>query len=535
LTAIKRDLAFANLWLATCNELGVRITLKPVSGNTASIQARATKVTGRSFLDTLAETSSNAANKSVLTSAASKDSSSDTSDHGSEDQTSRQPIAASENGADDAQGISTAGSSIRISTALIVSQQNQDANPSQAASMIGSLASSAHSQPQSKASQPAEKQVTDSTQQAGDQNAAQQLVVSMPAVSLSEVSIGRSMQCEAAAPKDSAELPAFSPVQRSNANSTEQTGSDGADASQSSVPPSVSSATTDLSEAIAAGFIEQSTFAVGCTFSQSMILSKGDGTDTLTDKTSQSKSSGATFSVNPGDTSSTKASPAQESISAAHSVQNGNPLPQHALGDSSSATPLAIKPPEATVTQTVPVSNHTASVSTSQPHAASSATEVPIKAQDSADAAAEQLERTGSAAAAGINSARLIQTMSESEMRVGMHSAEFGDISIRTSVSQQQLTAQISVDHSELGSAISAHLPSLQSKLGSEFGLHASIDVNQLGGSVTGGNGQSSQQNQKMTSQAVPLDSSALDAESTLMPLPFQSVEVDGSRLDIRA
>jgi hypothetical protein len=116
-----------------------------------------------------------------------------------------------------------------------------------------------------------------------------------------------------------------------------------------------------------------------------------------------------------------------------------------------------------------------------------------------------------------------------------MHSAEFGDISIRTSVSQQQLTAQISVDHSELGSAISAHLPSLQSKLGSEFGLHASIDVNQLGGSVTGGNGQSSQQNQKMTSQAVPLDSSALDAESTLMPLPFQSVEVDGSRLDIRA
>jgi hypothetical protein len=343
------------------------------------------------------------------------------------------------------------------------------------------------------------------------------------------------MQCEAAAPKDSAELPAFSPVQRSNANSTEQTGSDGADASQSSVPPSVSSATTDLSEAIAAGFIEQSTFAVGSTFSQSMILSKGDGTDTLTDKTSQSKSSGATFSVNPGDTSSTKASPAQESISAAHSVQNGNPLPQHALGDSSAATPLAIKPPEATVTQTVPVSNHTASVSTSQPHAASSATEVPIKAQDSADAAAEQLERTGSAAAAGINSARLIQTMSESEMRVGMHSAEFGDISIRTSVSQQQLTAQISVDHSELGSAISAHLPSLQSKLGSEFGLHASIDVNQLGGSVTGGNGQSSQQNQKMTSQAVPLDSSALDAESTLMPLPFQSVEVDGSRLDIRA
>ena len=127
-------------------------------------------------------------------------------------------------------------------------------------------------------------------------------------------------------------------------------------------------------------------------------------------------------------------------------------------------------------TQTIPVSNHTAPVSPSLPHTASSTTDGLIKAQDSADAGAEQLERAGSAAAAGISTARLIQSMSESEMRIGMHSAEFGDISIRTSVSQQQLMAQISVDHSELGNAISAHLPSLESKLGSDFGVHASIN-----------------------------------------------------------
>jgi hypothetical protein len=208
-------------------------------------------------------------------------------------------------------------------------------------------------------------------------------------------------------------------------------------------------------------------------------------------------------------------------------------LPQHAPGDSSTATPLAIKPLEASVTQTIPVSNHTAFVSPSQPHAASSTTDVLIKAQDSADAAAEQLEQAGSTAAAGISTARLIQSMSESEMRVGMHSAEFGDISIRTSVSQQQLTAQISVDHSELGTAISAHLPSLQSKLGSEFGLHASIEVNQLGASVTGGNGQSSHQNHKMTSQSVPPDSLALQADGDPIILPRESR--DFSRLDIRA
>ena len=820
----------------------MRIALKPVNGGLASIQVAATKVSGLSFLDTLAQASSSAANRSALTVTALRDSSSDTPDHGSEDQTSRLPVAASENEAVDAQEISTVGSMIRKSATVIAGEQNQNADPSRATLTIGGLASSAHSQPQSKASQPAEKQETDSSQQAS-QGVAQQPVVSMPAVSLSEVSFGRLMQFKAASPTASAELPTFPTAMRSNANSIAQAGSDGADASQSQVapsaspavtlsevsfgrslqyeaasptasaelpafpvvmksnakstvqagsdgadanqnpapaaaspavtpsevsfsrslqyeagsptasaelpafpavlrsnakstvqagsdgadagqspvppsaspavtlpeisfgrslqyeaasptasaelpaipavlrsnaksteqagsdgadagqstvspsaspavtlpeisfgralqyeaasptasaelpafpavlrsnassiaqagsdgtdasqssappaassavtrsevsfgrplqyetaspiasaelpafpalprsnassvaqagsdgtdasqnpaPPNASLASTDpslLSPAIAAALIEQSTFAVGSFLPQSMTLSKSDGTGTLTDKASQFKSGGATFAVNASDTSSSKASPAQDSISTDRSAQNGNPLPQHALGDSSAVTPLAIKPLEATVAQTVPVSNHTASVSSGQPHAALSATDVPMKAQDPADAAAERLERAGSAAAAGISTARLIQTMSESEMRVGMHSAEFGDISIRTSVSQQQLTAQISVDHSELGSAISAHLPSLESKLGSEFGLHASIDVNQLGGSATGGNGQSSHQNQKTTSQSVLLDSLAPNAESDRMPLPGQLLEVDGSRLDIRA
>jgi hypothetical protein len=93
--------------------------------------------------------------------------------------------------------------------------------------------------------------------------------------------------------------------------------------------------------------------------------------------------------------------------------------------------------------------------------------------------------------------------------------------------------AQINVDHSELGSAIAAHLPSLQSKLGGEFGLHASIEVNQLGGSATGGNGQPSHQNQKMTPQSVPVDSSAPHTDGD--PITLQGESLDDSRLDIRA
>jgi hypothetical protein len=714
-------LIFTNLWLATCNELSVRIALKLVNAGMASTLVAATKASGRSFLDALAQASSSASNMPALTVAASKGSTSDTPDHDSDDQTPEQPIATSENEVVDAQEISTAGSTIRKSSPVIADQQNLETEPSRAVRTSGAPSYSAHSQFQEKASRPAQNQVTNSIQQAGDQGAAQQIIVSMPAatlsdcsfgrsiqagavsptasakrpslpailaananstaqtisdgadasqspvaattspaVTLSEVSFSRSMQWDAASPTSSAnlpalpavlqsnanstaqtesngadssqspvpasispaitlpevsfgrsmqwatasptasaelpafpttqwsnansiaqsesngadagqspvppsaspavtqsavsfgrsiqseaafstvpaELPVFSSVPRSNANSTAQAASGAADESQSAVPASASPASTDpslLAAASAAELIEQSAFAVGSTFSPGMILPIGDGAGTLTDKASQFKSSGATFTVSSGDTNSSKASSAQGSIAADHSAQNANPLPQHAPGDSSTAAPLAIKPMEASVTQPVPVSNHAALASPSQPHAAPSTADALTKAQDSADAAAEQLERAGTTAAAGISTARLLQSMSGSEMSVGMHSAEFGDISIRTSVSQEQVMAQINVDHSELGSAIAAHLPSLQSKLGSEFGLHASLEVNQLGGSFTGGNGQPSHQNYKATSQSVPLDSSALNAEDDRMPLPGQSLEVEDSRLDIRA
>ena len=745
----------------------------------ASIQGTATKGSGWSFLDMLAQASSLAASRPALTAAAAKGSSSDASDHGSDDQTSGQPIAASENEAVDVQEIANAGSAIRNSAPVIAGDQNQDAEPGRAVLTIAGLASSTHSPSESKASRPAENRVTEFIPQASDQSAAQQIVVSPPTVTLSEVSFGRSTQFQtaspassanppafpavppsnansiaptgsdgagvsqspapssaspavplsevsfgrstqvnaasatapanlpavpaaprsnansiaqtesdgagasqspapssaspavplsevsfsrsvqraAASPTASADLPTFSVVRRSNINSITQTGSDGADAdkspapssaspavtlsevsfghsvqraaasptastdlpaipsiprsnansiaqtgsdvadasqspapssaspaftlsevflgrsmqraaasattpadlpaipaiprsnanltaqtgsdganvSQSSVPPSASpawSGPSHLAGVSAAELVEQSAFAIGSTFSPGMILPADAAAGTSTDKASQFKSSSATFTLSSGDTNSSKTSPAQGSISADHSAPNGTPLPQHAPGDSSPATPLAIKPLETTAALTTPVSNHAALITPSQPHAASSASDVLTKAQDSADAAAEQLERTGSTAAAGINTARLMQNMSESEMRVGMHSAEFGDVSIRTSVSQQQLMAQINVDHGELGSAIAAHLPSLTSKLGSEFGLHASIEVNQLGGSVAGGNGQSSHQNHKMSAQSVPPDSFKLHTDGDPITLPGESL--DDSRLDVR-
>lgn len=94
-----------------------------------------------------------------------------------------------------------------------------------------------------------------------------------------------------------------------------------------------------------------------------------------------------------------------------------------------------------------------------------------------------------------IQSAQLLQRASHSEMRVGLHSQEFGSITIRTASSGQSLAAQISVEHADLARAVAAHLPEMQSRMGmnhsvelrsSDAGSFAA-DAGQSGSGSTGG------------------------------------------------
>lgn len=120
-------------------------------------------------------------------------------------------------------------------------------------------------------------------------------------------------------------------------------------------------------------------------------------------------------------------------------------------------------------------------------------------------------------------------------MRVGMHSSEFGSISIRTTVSQQQMQTQIAVDHSELGTALSAHIPSMQAKLGSDFGLQATIEVNQSGAGFTG-NGQQSQQQQSQPSAPAYTMSAAPAMAVAEIAAPQMAMAMSSNdRLDVQA
>ena len=138
--------------------------------------------------------------------------------------------------------------------------------------------------------------------------------------------------------------------------------------------------------------------------------------------------------------------------------------------------------------------------------------------------------------APAINSAKLIQKMNESEMRVGMQTAEFGSISVRTSMVHEQLAAQISFDHAELGRAMSQHLASMQTRLGEEYGLNARIEIRDAGTSYTSDADRGSRGGQQESS---PRGSFQGFQAGTVMTTgssvaPLSSISNDSARLDIR-
>lgn len=273
---------------------------------------------------------------------------------------------------------------------------------------------------------------------------------------------------------------------------------------------------------------------------QSASISKSAELIFSVDKPTQSKNAGATLVVNQTDAGSkdsanaAKSGASQDSNTAQHPVPIGSQPSENVQPTHPQDTNVPAKSIEIASTQAITSMAQPSSALPSDSRATTSPrTEAPIHNQDLWALPLEHSEAMGVLGSAGINTARLIQTISASEMSLGMHSAEFGDIAIRTSVSQQQVQGQINVDHSALGIAIAAHLPSLQSKLGNELGLHTSIEVNQLGGSLAGGHGQSAQQYQRSISHPAFAEDASQGNEAELLPA-VSLLSTEDCRLDIR-
>ncbi|HVT97772.1 MAG TPA: hypothetical protein VHE33_09705, partial [Acidobacteriaceae bacterium] len=205
---------------------------------------------------------------------------------------------------------------------------------------------------------------------------------------------------------------------------------------------------------------------------------------------------------------------------------------QHAQADASQVNAVAMKTADSSAPQTATL--HLAVQQQPLSGTASGATDR-LPAEIASSTLPSAAEPTESGATSGINSAKLIQTLSETQMHVGMRSAEFGDISIRTAVSQQQMVAQITVDHSDLGKAIAQHLPAAQTKLGDDLGVRAAIQVTQNGMSFSHQHDSTSHQEQRSFVRQIESTGAAASAETESPTARYAIAAEESDRLDIRA
>lgn len=294
-----------------------------------------------------------------------------------------------------------------------------------------------------------------------------------------------------------------------------------------SVPQGVTSASPSLSGAVLSGIGLLPGAGEAGQLTANTASSSKVGDSTLSKNAAAANAAGATGN---SQTAPTPA-PANTSAHNASSTIQGNATVEHSQAQTAQAAPATQGPASTTAPQIQVVAaqgtTHDAAPSRSSANATPEITH--------ASERAAQPEINASSPTQGINTANVIQKMNETEMRVGMHSAEFGEISIRTSVSQQQMMAQISVDHGDLGKAISAHIPAMEAKLGGEFGIRALVQVNQSGMSFSGERGASPQREQTRFSQTAQSEATPVLAETDSATPWVTAVASDGYRLDIRA
>jgi hypothetical protein len=129
-----------------------------------------------------------------------------------------------------------------------------------------------------------------------------------------------------------------------------------------------------------------------------------------------------------------------------------------------------------------------------------------------------------------INTAKLVQGLSQSELRVGLQTRDFGNIDIRTSVNRHEFSAQISVEHNDVARTLITELPSLYARLNDHQVTVSNIQIQNQGLSTSTGLDQQSQQ--PSSRQQNEGDTMKSHAETTISLI--REVFASTERLDIR-
>ncbi len=140
--------------------------------------------------------------------------------------------------------------------------------------------------------------------------------------------------------------------------------------------------------------------------------------------------------------------------------------------------------------------------------------------------------------APGVASARLLQSLSRSEMQIHVDGQEFGRISVHAAYGRDSIAAQITLEHPELGSALASHVPAMEQKLGADHGLRTSVTVDtQSNGEAGGGahGGTNTPPERRHARSSIPQIATSPDSLTTPSSSPYlASLTGPSTRLDIR-
>lgn len=132
--------------------------------------------------------------------------------------------------------------------------------------------------------------------------------------------------------------------------------------------------------------------------------------------------------------------------------------------------------------------------------------------------------------------AHLLRHLQQTEMQVHLHAEEFGRVSVHAAYGHDAVSAQITLENNELGSALVAHMPEMERALDAH-GVRSSVQVSVNTQADTASGGASdhrdaprppSQQRSNNARQAIPWD-----VASSPMPVSYV-LPVSSRRVDIR-
>lgn len=137
-----------------------------------------------------------------------------------------------------------------------------------------------------------------------------------------------------------------------------------------------------------------------------------------------------------------------------------------------------------------------------------------------------------------VSTAHVLERMGHSEIRVDVNTADFGNVQLLTSVSQDRVGATISTAHIDLRTAMMAEAPSLQQALEQHHLRLGQLELGtQAGGRQGGGTAQQQPRPQSgwQTGVPAPLAGDPTQSQSQDSPAPSLVMTPGSSRLNIHA